>query len=198
MKGLVSFALLLVFATVLARVSQTRTAAAAEAYSAKEAVFALEKRYYVDVDLKNAFRQVLAAAQGTGSEEKIVDAARKLALLEEFAEKKYAEKGIHIDCWVGEADAPGLRELYRKMLDEKRALKPPGAMDLYMHVLDWRGGPVPVSAGLLAVDPASGKLFVSRNSATVPAQPFQKPVFGASIYFDDVAAVAIIGEGFHA
>ncbi len=188
---------MLVFASLVAHVAETRLETAAGVHSAKAVVLALEKRYYADLDVKNAFRQVLASAQGTG-EEKIVDAARKLAALEEFAEKKYAEKGIQVDLWVGEAGKPIVSELKKKMLEEKTVSKPSGALDLSVHVLDWRGEPVPIAATLLVHDPASGKVVVAKNTALVPEQSFTNPVFGLSIYFQDIAAVALAGEDFHA
>lgn len=198
MKGLVSFAVVLVFAALLAHVTQTRLGAEKETYSAKSVAIALEKRYYADIDVKNAFRQVLASATGAGCEEKTADAARKLAMLEAFAEKAYGDKGVQIDLWLGEAGKTAVAELKKKMLGESAALKPPGALDFGVNVLDWRGEPVPIAASSLACDPASGKVFVSRNTALVPEQFFLNPVFGISVYFQDVAAVALIGEGFHA
>jgi len=196
-RGIVSFALVLVFSALLAHVADTRIETAKESHFAKQAVFSLEKRYYADLEVKNAFRQALANAQGAGGEEKTVDAARKLALLEQFAEAEFAERGIQVDLWLGDAGAADFAELRKRMLAERRTLKPGGALDLSVHVLDWRGRPVPLAAALLAHDPASGKVLVARNTALVPEQPFLMPVFGASIYFDDVAAVAVIGEGFH-
>jgi len=196
-RGIISFALILAFSAALAHVAASRLETEKQSYAAKEALLALEKRYYTDLDVKGAFRQALASAQGTGSEEKIVDAAGKLALLEGFAERQYAERGIQLDLWLGDAGAGEISGLRRSMLEENRALKPLGAVDLSAFVLDWRGKPVPLAAALLASDPASGKVFVSRNTALVPEQPFLRPVFGVSIYFDGVAAVAVIGEGFH-
>ncbi|MCX6767713.1 MAG: hypothetical protein NTY90_03225 [Candidatus Micrarchaeota archaeon] len=139
MKGLVSFAVVLVFAALLAHVTQTRLGAEKETYSAKSVAIALEKRYYADIDVKNAFRQVLASATGAGCEEKTADAARKLAMLEAFAEKAYGDKGVQIDLWLGEAGKTAVAELKKKMLGESAALKPPGALDFGVNVLDWPG-----------------------------------------------------------
>lgn len=197
-RGLVSIMLVLLFVFPLMEVVELEKAAAEKTRFFEAKTLVLEKRYYVEMDLKHAARQALENAGGSTRKETVLNAARNLALLEEFFEDKYAAQGIFADFWLGAPDEEEVARLTRGMLQETRAKKCGECWDLQAQALDWDNETVPLAIAFL--DAEGGRAWVSRNGlAFVQGFDAREAGFGASLFFPahGVSAVVLIPEGFN-
>ena len=149
----------------------------------------VEKVHYLDLDFKNALRQALDARDAE-------EAASRLVSLEGFFERKAAGQGVSADLWVGFVSEGDVAELKASMLAEKKALKCGNCFDFSLPF-----------EGIAVVNAFLGfgeKLVVSSSGLSLFSKaadsffrPFgKKPFFGASLYSDGLAYVALAGEGF--
>ncbi len=202
MKGFVSIIFALFLAVFLLQAFKLKAESGEKTFFYESKALALEKKYYVDQDVKSVFRQVLASAEGKTAVEKASDAAKKLSDFESFAEKHFSDKGIKVDLWVGAVTQEEIDSLNKKMLEEGKALKCRNCFDLNSESLDANGLIVLNAKGLLSLD-EEVNVIVSRNGLI--HAPFLSTRllngrigFGASYYFveEKIAAVSLVPEGF--
>lgn len=201
MRGVISFVLVLLLVAPLSTMHALADSSAAQTALAVRKAVSLEKRYYLEIALKESLHQVLASAQGADRKQVVQDASAKLAEWEKQAEKAFAEEGAEVDVWFGAVDEDELARVREKMLEEKKPVKPSSAHDFSQYGIGWKGELVQLSQAFLDAS-AEGGAVISRNGlAAVPdAAAFDGGLFcfGASMVFpkEGIAAIAVAPEGF--
>ena len=199
-RGFISIALVLLFVFPLLRIASMENESLRTTASYRDRALLLERRYYAEMDFKEAARQALEAARGNSAEEKAIDAGRKLAALERFLEEKYAKEGVSLDMWAGVIAKEEVDSLRSRMLTEGRALKCELCLDVGAGVAAHDGAVVPLASVFLD---ASAAPVVSRNglylSPSESARLGSAPgifAIGASIAAPGIAGIALAPEGF--
>jgi len=201
-RGVISFVLVLLLVAPLSTMHALADSTAAQSAVAVRKAVSLEKRYYVEVALKESLHQVLSSAHGADRKQVMQDAAQKLAEWEKHAETAFAKEGAAVDVWFGAVDEDELTRVREKMLEEKRLSKPGSAHDFSEYGIGWKGELLLLSQAFLDAPPEGGAV-VSRNGlASVPDASALGGgsvfCFGASILLprEGVTAIAIAPEGF--
>ncbi|MBI5229520.1 hypothetical protein HY991_05395, partial [Candidatus Micrarchaeota archaeon] len=102
MRGFFSFLLVLLLFPALLEVASIKQSYYAESVFLKRHLLLLEKKYYADLGFKESLHQVFYHSEGDSREEKVNDAAAKLAEWEEFVETSEKE-GVFVEAWFGTA-----------------------------------------------------------------------------------------------
>lgn len=201
MKGVISFVLALLLIAPLSTIYAVADSTAAQtAAAARKAVY-LEKKYYVELAIKESLHQVLASARGADRKQLVGDAARKLREWEKHAETAFAEDGAVVNVWFGAVSEDELKRLRDQMLADKKAARPLEAHDFSEYAVGWKGELLFLSEAFLDAAPSSGAVISRNGLAFVPeASAFNGEVFcfGASILFprEGIAGIAVAPEGF--
>ncbi|MEW5955445.1 MAG: hypothetical protein AB1626_02815 [Candidatus Micrarchaeota archaeon] len=201
LKGVISFVLVLLLVAPLSTMHALADSASAQTALAARKAVSLEKRYYLEIALKESLHQVLASAQGADRRQVVADAARKLQEWEKHAEKAFAEEGAAVDAWFGAVGEDELQRLREQMLADKRLAKPSAAHDFSQYGVGWKGELLLLSEAFLDAAPSGGAVISRNGLAFVPeagALHGELFCFGASILFprEGLAAIAIAPEGF--
>jgi hypothetical protein len=170
----------------------------------EEKVLFLEKKQFEERALKNAFKQVFWSATGAERDSVVQDAAKKLVILEDFAEKHFLEENASVSVWFGVVSPEEISLLKKRMLLEKKALKCANCFDLNAIALDRDNKPALASMAFLEFKPEKNSLGVSKNGlARIPALAYLQLLpgafgFGASFYYPDqnASSIALLPEGF--
>lgn len=109
----------------LAAVSSLADSASTQTADATRAAIALEKKYYVDLGIKESLHQVLASAEGIDGKSRTGDAAAKLVEWEARVETVFEQEGTQVDVWQGVA-LPSDVEAVRKAVLADGALDKSG------------------------------------------------------------------------
>ncbi len=180
MRGVFAFVFLVVIATAFLSFSQRKPQDLTQA-------IAVEKLYYLDSGFQSALRQSLLSEEP----------AQSLPSLEGFFEANALSQGISADLWFGFVSDTDLESVKKRMLAEKKALKPVNSFDFstvfeglpaLLAILEQREyGWVISSSGLALFSKESSGFF----------KPFgRRPAFGASFYYAELAYLSVAGEGF--
>jgi hypothetical protein len=203
MRGVLSFLIILAALPVMFTLLALGSEISSKTSFAERSALALERRYYADLEFKEALEKTLHYASGANREDAIRNGAEALAALEGYVEQRLRENGVEADVWAGAVSESEVDAMKERILVEGRPLKCLACFDLSAYAVDWRGRPVRRASGLL--DFSGGRLAVSRNGlANVPEledslNPFSGAVaVGVSMYFpkEKIAAVALVREGF--
>ncbi|MEW6328926.1 MAG: hypothetical protein AB1468_02290 [Candidatus Micrarchaeota archaeon] len=127
MRGLVSILLVILLLAQLLVLMSAYARHRSETRAAANEVLALEKNYYLEMDVKHALANSvrISAAEENGNREETADAvADRLAGFEKFIEGKYAKgRGVEIDVWCGIGDEQEFDSLAGRMLENKKLEK---------------------------------------------------------------------------
>ena len=196
MRCFLSFALAFFFALTLLSLLVLRQNAFALQNEASADVLLLEKKYYADLELKEAFGQVFAKTGGAGEKQASERIAANLEALEEFTEKNYAGKGIIADVWFGSLSPGEEKEILEKTLSERKPSACRHCFDFSAKTLDWDKKTAHKSVELM-FDGRISKLGFSHAPTSVEWVGGDV-VFGATFFVPEksFAWVSVMREGF--
>jgi hypothetical protein len=199
-KGLLGFILVFLFVFPLASTLEMRAGALKENAFFERKVLSLEKKYYLDLEVKESLKQVFESAVGTSREERVQDVAQKLVSWEAFLEKHFREQGIFFDAWFGSINGAEADELARRVMKEKKVSKCSNCFDFDSEAIGWDKKIVFKSAGFLDWDPLQGTRISRNGFSFVPelADLYGEIAFGATAFIpeENLSFVVLIPEGF--
>ncbi|HLC38252.1 MAG TPA: hypothetical protein VJI71_02255 [Candidatus Norongarragalinales archaeon] len=195
-KGFLAFsiAFLLVASVIVLAVIQKNSAKTFFDYSSR--VLVLEKKHYLEMELKEAAAQVLRLSKGTGEKEVSENTARNLAKLEVFWEGKLSNGNIQADFWFGSVEVGEMEQILDETLSEKRPVVCGHCFDFSASTLDWDKKIVPKAIEVLFDRKVSAKGFSHTPSGVEWVG--ENVVLGATVFFpsENFAFVVLMEEGF--
>ena len=197
MRGFLSFTLALLLVLIFLSLLSAQKAAIASHDKAEEEALLLEKKYYADLELKQAFQQVFEQSGGSDELQSAQNIAANLEKLEFFAEKHFAEKGIIAEIWFG-SPLEGEQAILDQALSQRRPLRCIHCYEFSARTLDWDKKIIYKSTELVFNKRISKQGFV--HTPTSEEWVLGNIVFGATFFIPEknFAWVSIMPEGFGA
>lgn len=195
-KAFASFAIVLLACLSLLVLFAARGKADARESEGTRELIALEKKHYADLELKNAFSQALSLSPGLDEKQSSESIAESLARLQDYAQKRLAERGLHARLWFGSV---GEREEKRILEETIARSKPVACAHCYVFsamTVDWDGRPVRKSVELVFNRKISKNGFA--HTPTSAEWLASDIAFGATFYWPEerMAWVTVMHEGF--
>jgi hypothetical protein len=189
-----SIAFLLVASVLVLAVVQKNAAKASFDYSSR--VLVLEKKHYLELELKHAVAQVLRETTGDGEKQVSENSARNLAELELFWEGKLAEENVFADFWFGSVGSGEVEKILEETRSEKQPVVCAHCFDFSSNTLDWNKKIVPKAVEVLFDRTVSAKGFSHTPSGVEWVG--KKVVLGATVFIpsENFAFVVLMEEGF--
>jgi len=196
LKAFVSFsiAFFLVLTLVALALAQNNAVASSSAYSSD--VLLLEKKYYADLALKQAFSQTLSLSVGADERQVSENTAKNLEALEAFAEDYFAGQGVLADLWFGSIDFREEQEVLQETVSSKKPVACSHCFDFNAKTLDWNEKIVHKSIELIFERKVSRKGFSHTPSSAEWVGG--EIAFGGTFYHPQsgLAWVSVVREGF--
>ncbi|MFH1056252.1 MAG: hypothetical protein V1717_00420 [Candidatus Micrarchaeota archaeon] len=170
--------------------------AVSSSFRHSDRVLVLEKKYYADLALKNAFSQVFSLSQGEGERQSSESIALNLGELEVFAEDYFAQQGILADLWFGEFDSFEEKRVLGETLSSRKPVACSHCFDFSAKTLDWDKKIVPK-----AIELVFDRRISKKGLAHTPSSQEwigNEIAFGGTFYYPEknFAWVTVLKEGF--
>lgn len=169
---------------------------------AQNAALLLERKYYVEKDIKDAFlqsMQIAARQAGAAStrEDVAVAVAERLEAFERFAEGAYAQQGVEVDLWFGPLDDADA--LAKRIYDSGRLQQCDACADFSSKTITYSKKIAPAAVSFINVDPLRKRVEISKGGLTIApnANALGRVYFGASVLMREprIAFVVALPEG---
>ncbi|HIH20909.1 TPA: hypothetical protein HA244_06610 [Candidatus Micrarchaeota archaeon] len=161
-----------------------------------EAALVMEKKYYADLEAKEAFEQVLSETPGGDEKQKTEKTAENLAALSILLEDSFTERGITAKTWFGTLTQNEEENIPRQSLGRGKPVECTECRSFNSKTLDWDKKIVFRSTELLFEGRVSRKGFAHTPSS---ARWLGRRVeFGVTFVIpgERIAWLSIMPEGF--